>query len=87
MSILKFKPQGVCSSVIEIDASQGVINSVTFTGGCHGNLQGISSLIKGCEIQDIISKLQGISCRGKSTSCPDQLAKALVEISKGGDNQ
>ena len=87
MSILKFKPQGVCSSLIEVDASQGRINSVAFTGGCHGNLQGIESLVKGCDIQQIIDKLQGIQCKSRPTSCPDQLAKALVEVQKLGDNQ
>lgn len=87
MSILKFKPRGVCSSEIQIDASNGRINNITFIGGCNGNLQGIASLVSGCEISDIVAKLRGIQCKGRPTSCPDQLAKALLEIDQLGDTQ
>lgn len=73
----KYVPRGVCSRMIELDIDNGVINGCRFLGGCHGNLQGISALIKGMKVEDAISKLEGIDCGGRGTSCPDQLAKAL----------
>ncbi len=72
-----YKPKGVCSQSIEINMNGNVIDSVTFTGGCNGNLQGISSLVKGMTAEEAISRLKGIRCGFKSTSCPDQLAQAL----------
>lgn len=70
--------QGTCSSQIDFELDeQGVIRNVQFTGGCHGNLQGISVLLYGMSAADAISKLQGIRCGYKNTSCPDQLANAL----------
>ncbi|MBO5094055.1 MAG: TIGR03905 family TSCPD domain-containing protein [Lachnospiraceae bacterium] len=77
---MKYQPKGVCSSAIDIDVQDGIIRSVSFTGGCNGNLQGISSLVKGMKVEDAISKLKGIKCGFKSTSCPDQLAQALESI-------
>ena len=77
---MKYQPNGVCSSAIDIDVQDGIIRSVSFTGGCNGNLQGISSLVKGMKVEDAISKLKGIKCGFKSTSCPDQLAQALESI-------
>ena len=77
-----YKPQGVCSQLINIEVEGDVIKSVQFTGGCHGNLQGISSLVKGMKIDDAISRLKGIRCGFKSTSCPDQLARALESMKK-----
>ena len=77
-----YKPQGVCSQLINIEVEDDVIKSVQFTGGCNGNLQGISSLVKGMKIDDAISRLKGIRCGFKSTSCPDQLARALESIKK-----
>ena len=77
---MRYKTQGVCSSVIDIELKDGVIDSVVFTGGCHGNLQGISALVKGMTPQDAISRLKGIRCGFKSTSCPDQLARALESM-------
>ncbi len=75
-----YYPQGTCSIQIDVDVDdQGIINQVEFLGGCHGNLQGISTLVRGMHAQDAISKLQGIRCGYKSTSCPDQLAQALRE--------
>lgn len=78
----KYRTFGTCSSEILIDINEDkeTINSVKFTGGCHGNLQGISALVKGKGIDEIISTLKGIDCRFKGTSCPDQLARALEEI-------
>ena len=75
-----YKPKGVCSQSIEINMSGNVIDSVTFTGGCNGNLQGISSLVKGMTAEEAISRLKGIRCGFKSTSCPDQLAQALESV-------
>lgn len=78
--IFKYKPSKVCSQEIIIDISEnGIINNVSFSGGCHGNLQGISAMVKGLFADEVISKLEGIDCRGRGTSCPDQLAKALTE--------
>lgn len=72
-----YKPKGVCSSAIDIEVDGDVIRSVKFTGGCHGNLQGISKLVEGMQVDDAISRLKGIRCGFKHTSCPDQLAQAL----------
>lgn len=72
-----YKTSGVCSSKIDIDIKDDIIQSVKFTGGCNGNLNGISKLIAGMNINDVIDKLKGNLCGNKSTSCPDQLAKAL----------
>ena len=77
---MKYKTQGVCSSLIDIEMNGDIIESVKFTGGCNGNLQGISSLVKGMSAQDAISRLRGIRCGFKTTSCPDQLAQALESI-------
>ena len=77
---MKYKTQGVCSSMIDIEMNGNVIESVKFTGGCNGNLQGISALVKGMSAQEAISRLKGIRCGFKSTSCPDQLAQALESI-------
>lgn len=77
---MRYKTQGVCSSVIDIELKDGVIDSVVFTGGCNGNLQGIGALVKGMKPEEAISRLKGIRCGFKSTSCPDQLAKALESM-------
>ena len=76
-----FQPTGVCSRAIDVTADENdVIQQVFFIGGCNGNLQGICSLVKGQRIDDVISKLQGIRCGTKRTSCPDQLCEALTEL-------
>lgn len=77
---MRYKTQGTCSSYIDIDLKDGVIDSVQFTGGCHGNLQGISALVKGMRPEEAISRLKGIRCGFKATSCPDQLAQALESM-------
>ena len=77
-----YTPTGVCSSKIDLELENGVIRSVAFTGGCNGNLQGISRLVTGMTAQEAIERLQGIQCGWKPTSCPDQLSKALTEALK-----
>ena len=77
---MRYQTQGTCSSAIDVEVDQGVIKSVAFTGGCHGNLQGISRLVEGTKVEDAISRLKGIKCGFKSTSCPDQLARALESM-------
>ena len=72
-----FYPQGVCSMMIEIELDGETIKDVIFTGGCNGNLNGISKLIQGMNARDVIEKLQGTRCGVNETSCPDQLSKAL----------
>ncbi len=69
--------KGTCSRSIDIKIEDETLVEVSFFGGCNGNLQGISRLVKGMKIDDAIVKLEGINCNGKGTSCPDQLAKAL----------
>ena len=80
MKDMIYKTKGTCSSSIEIQAANGVIESVRFTGGCNGNLQGISKLVQGMKVEDAIAKLEGIRCGMKETSCPDQLAQALKKL-------
>lgn len=70
---------GTCSRQIDIEIEEGVIRSVAFTGGCHGNTQGVAALVRGMRAEEAVAKLAGIDCRGKGTSCPDQLARALKE--------
>ena len=76
---ITYRPKGVCSQLMDIEVEDGKIESVKVTGGCSGNLQGISSLLKGMDVDEAISRMEGIRCGYKSTSCPDQLAKALKE--------
>ena len=78
-----YRTSGTCSQLIEIETDGDVVKSVNFIGGCNGNLQGISALVKGMKIDDVISKVKGIKCGMKSTSCPDQLARALEQIKLG----
>ncbi len=75
----EYKTKGTCSQRIFFDLEDGIVKNVRFIGGCNGNLKGISSLIEGMKAEDVIAKTEGITCGGKSTSCPDQLAQALKE--------
>jgi len=76
-----YKTKGTCSREILIEVGEDrIVKNVKFIGGCHGNTQGISKLVEGMKIDDVISKLKGIDCNGRGTSCPDQLAKALEKI-------
>lgn len=77
---MTYKTKGVCSQKIDIEMDGDIIKSVVFTGGCHGNLQGISRLVEGMNKSEAIEKLEGIRCGFKSTSCPDQLAQALKSL-------
>ena len=77
---MKYRTKGTCSSAIDIELDNGIIKSVHFTGGCNGNLQGISRLVEGMPAKEAISRLKGIKCGFKPTSCPDQLAIALESI-------
>lgn len=80
----KYKTSGTCSSAIEIELNEDTtIESVHFTGGCKGNTRGIEELVKGMKAQEVIDRVQGIRCGFKSTSCPDQLAKALTNMING----
>ena len=76
---MDYKTHGVCSSMIHVDLDGDKIKDVNFVGGCNGNLQGISSLVKGMKVEDAIERLARIKCGSKATSCADQLAKALRE--------
>ena len=72
-----YKTTGVCSTEIHLEVENDIIKNVEFIRGCQGNLSGISVLVSGMNIDDAITKLKGIDCRNKGTSCPDQLSKAL----------
>ena len=72
-----YPTKGVCSQAIAIELEGDIVKGVQFIGGCSGNTQGISMLVRGMKVEDVISRIEGISCGGKGTSCPDQLAKAL----------
>lgn len=74
-----YRTQGTCSRMIEFDINDGTVTNIVFTGGCNGNLKGISSIADGMKAEDIIAKFEGIHCGFKNTSCPDQLSKALKE--------
>ena len=68
---------GTCSRQIDIELDNDIIRSVRFTGGCDGNTQGVAALVRGMKVEEAIARLEGIDCRGKGTSCPDQLARTL----------
>lgn len=78
----KYRPSGVCSSemIFDIDENTHIINNLKVINGCNGNLKGISSLVKGMKVEDVISKLSGITCGFRPTSCPDQISKALEQF-------
>ena len=74
---MKYATSGVCSKEIEFEVVDGKLHNVHYLGGCNGNLQGVGALIEGMEIHEAITRLKGIKCGMKNTSCPDQLATAL----------
>ena len=73
-----YKTKGTCSREITFSVEDGKVKNVQFYGGCNGNLKGIGALVEGCDIDDVIARIEGIHCGMKSTSCPDQLAQALI---------
>lgn len=75
-----YRTSGTCSSQINLEVEDGILKDVCFIGGCNGNLKGISALVKGMKIEDVIARLEGIHCGYKPTSCPDQLCQALRAI-------
>lgn len=77
--VLQYHTSGTCCQMMQVAINNNKIEDIEFYGGCHGNLQGIKSLIKGMSIDDVIERLHGIKCGPKPTSCPDQLAKCLIE--------
>ena len=80
MKKITYYTSGTCSRVIEVSGEDGRIVDVAFYGGCNGNLQGIARLVKGMKYEDVITRLNGISCNGKPTSCPDQLCRAIEKL-------
>ncbi len=75
----EYKTSGTCSQRIIFDVENGKVKNVQFIGGCNGNLKGISALVEGMDVNEVISRLEGTTCGGKPTSCPDQLARALKQ--------
>lgn len=76
---MRYKTSGVCAAAIDFEVEDGRVKNVKYLGGCSGNTQGVSKLVEGMLVDEVISRLEGIRCGFKSTSCPDQLAKALKE--------
>mgnify|MGYP000606512538 FL=1 len=72
-----FRTSGVCARGIELEVENGIVKDIRFIGGCSGNTQGIASLVKGMNVEEVKRRLKGIRCGAKSTSCPDQLAQIL----------
>lgn len=79
----EYKTRGTCSQRIFFDIEDGCVKNVQFIGGCNGNLKGIGALVDGMKVEDVIARVEGIQCGMKPTSCPDQLAKALKEVTNG----
>lgn len=75
-----YKTKGTCSTNIELEVEDGIVRNIAFWGGCNGNLQGLSRLVARMPVKEVISRLEGIRCGGRPTSCPDQLCKALHEM-------
>lgn len=78
--VYQYEPKGVCSMQMNIEVEENIIKSVQIIGGCAGNTKGVSVLVEGMNIDEAIKRLRGIDCRGRGTSCPDQLAIALEKI-------
>ena len=79
MAIHIYRTSGTCSREMRITYEGDIITNVEIIGGCNGNLQGISKLVEGMDVNEAIARLEGISCNGRPTSCPDQLARALKQ--------
>lgn len=76
---IRYRPRGVCSSLLEIEVEEGIVRSIQVMGGCSGNLQGIARLVEGMPVEEVVRRLEGIRCGMKATSCPDQIAQALKQ--------
>ena len=76
----QYKTKGTCSQMIYFDLEDNKVKNVQFMGGCNGNLKGIAALVEGMDVNDVITRVEGICCGPKATSCPDQLAQALKEV-------
>ena len=74
-----YKTKGTCSKEIQFDVENGIVTECKFIGGCPGNTVGAATLVKGMTVDEVISRLKGVDCAGKGTSCPDQLARALEQ--------
>ena len=85
MEQISYTTKGVCSRRIYIDVEDGIVKNVKFEGGCSGNTQGVAALCVGMSVDEVIRRVEGIRCGFKSTSCPDQLAKALKEYANKND--
>lgn len=81
---IEFKPRGICAHRMTVSAENGVITNVDIVGGCDGNHKGVAALIKGMELSDAISRIKGIRCGKRDTSCPDQLSLALQQLLDAG---
>ncbi len=79
----EYKTKGTCSVKIDFEVEDNKLKNVVYYGGCNGNLKGISNLLEGMNIDDVITKLDGVTCGMKKTSCPDQLAQALKAYKNG----
>ncbi|MCD8354445.1 MAG: TIGR03905 family TSCPD domain-containing protein [Clostridiales bacterium] len=79
MKTIHYTPVGTCSRSMEIDVEDGIVKGLRVVGGCNGNLKGISALVVGMKVEDVIDRLDGIKCGFKQTSCPDQIAQALKQ--------
>lgn len=77
---MRFQTRGTCAAAIDIEVNDGIVESVKFLGGCNGNTQAVSILVKGMKVEDVIDRLKGIRCGFRTTSCPDQLAQALEQL-------
>ena len=77
--VIDYTPTGICASHIRIEIDGDIVQSVEFTNGCPGNHKGLNALVRGMAIDDVIERLSGITCHTKPTSCPDQLAQALIQ--------
>ena len=75
-----YHPKGVCARQMTFEVEDGIVKSLRVQGGCHGNLQGISKLVVGMKVEEVIARLEGIRCGFKPTSCPDQMAQALKTL-------
>ena len=78
----EYKTKGTCSQMISFVIEDGKVHNVQYFGGCNGNLQGIGKLVEGMDVDEVISRIEGIHCGAKPTSCPDQLATALKQAKK-----